>query len=157
MNGLNARRPAIHRKTNDDLALKLLSCITNDLSPTLAMEAQKELRNPPHLRQFTVPATGKRDYNAAVQSFDEFWRAQFEAGAIRPSPRRGANANTGRVDNAAYADGDEEDEAFVASGAPNSRRVLSRDDLRADPLNAGTAAASATYMTNGGPIANGGG
>ena len=134
LNGLNARRPIGSRKSNDELTLKLLSCITNDLSPTLAMEAQKELRNPPHLRQFTIPGTAERDYGAAVQSFDEFWRAQYECGAIRPSPRRGANAHTGRVENAAIADGDDEyDEAFLANSAA-SRPALSRDELRAEPL-----------------------
>ena len=133
LNGLNARRPAASRKNNDELTLKLLSCITNHLSPTLAMEAAKELRHPPHLRQFTIPGTVQRDFGAAVQYFDEFWRAQFESGAIRPSPRRGSDANTGRVDNAAYVDGDADGDDALISGATN-RPVLSRDELRLEPL-----------------------
>ena len=43
LNGLNARRPENKRKNSDQLTLKLLSLITPDVSPTLNLEAQKEI------------------------------------------------------------------------------------------------------------------
>ena len=65
LTGLNARHPPQYRKNNDELSLKLLSCITADHSPTLAMEAQKELRAAPFGRQFMLP-NGMRDFGGAV-------------------------------------------------------------------------------------------
>ena len=91
--GLNARRPADRRKTDDQMTLKLLSCISHIFSVSLNMEAQKEIRAQPATRLYQDNGTNQRDYGAARDAFDDHWRAQFESGAIKPSPRHGVSGS----------------------------------------------------------------
>jgi len=118
--GLNARRPVGRRKDDNELTLKLLSCLSHQYSVSLSMEAQKETRAQPAARMFHDNVTNQRDYGAARDYFDDLWRAQFAAGAIKPCPRRGATGSV-RADGAAVAnDGDECyecDGAFVTNSS----------------------------------------
>ena len=44
LNGINARHPENVRKNNNDLTLRLLDSIDDNLLPTMAMDALKEIR-----------------------------------------------------------------------------------------------------------------
>ena len=114
LSGLNALRPAGRRKDADDMTKKLLSCITPDLSASLSLDAQKELRAPAGSRAFE--SGGHRDFAAAVQAIDELWRSQFEQGAIKPQATRGS----ARPDASALA-------AFDANA-----KTFTIEDLRAE-------------------------
>ena len=111
--GLNARRPADRRKTDDQMTLKLLSCLSHTFSISLNMEAQKEIRAQPAARMFQDNTANQRDYGAARDYYDDLWRAQYAAGAIKPCPRRGATGSV-RADGAALASASDDD-AFVAT------------------------------------------
>jgi hypothetical protein len=50
--GLNAKRPDHMRKDDNAMTLQFLHAITGALSPTMQLDAMKEIRHPPHKRQY---------------------------------------------------------------------------------------------------------
>ena len=133
LGGLNARRPATHRKNNDGLTIKLLSCFTPSAGGmALTLKAHEELRAPAASRLFHDAATGQRDFNAAVQALDELWRSHFHAGAIKPTPRRIVTASSSvRVDGTI----DPHDSANVSSTMHKDRKPkFDLKSLRSQPM-----------------------
>ena len=133
INGLNARRPAAERKDDNALTLKFLSCFTPAINMALSLDAHKELRAAPAARSFHDATTGQRDFAGAVQAFDELWRSQFSAGAIKPMPRRAASGPSVRVDGAAVAglDDNEDDDSGLVTF--NKARTITDAELREEP------------------------
>ena len=133
ISGLNARRPAGRRKDDDDLTLKFLSCFTPAVNMPLSLDAHKELRAAPGARTYHNAATGQRDYTAAVQAFDELWRSQFAAGAIKPMPARRSNLGGSVRADGANVNGESEDDSMVANFGGN-RRTFTETELRGQPI-----------------------
>ena len=100
------------RKDDNDLALRLLHSINGNLSPTMAMDALKEIRAQPDKRQYQNALTGMRNFPTAVQDLDEVWRAIFSQGLIRPVAHRQPGGV--RVEDVSLAEYDNE-EAFIAA------------------------------------------
>ncbi|MAI45673.1 MAG: hypothetical protein CMB79_07290 [Filomicrobium sp.] len=141
LNGLNSLRPPANQKTDDQLTIKLLSCLTAGIEPTLAHEAAKELRAGPAGRMFQVAAVppvvgppavpgvpAHRDFDAAIVFFDDMWRTKFgDTIKARPKSSTSADRST-RADVNALGD---EDEALVAGsfqrGPPVSRVELAKE------------------------------
>ena len=132
LSGLNARRPVAHRKFDDDMTLKLLSCFTHDIDRSLALEVQKEIRAQPGGRLYET--NGHRDFSAARDDLDDLWRAMFTAGAIKPAPAQllqttgGPRADGGLVANFSNA-------LTLADGGTQGRRpLISRSELQGEPM-----------------------
>ena len=144
LNGLNAQRPIAQRKTEDDLTVKLLACLTSGIEATLAHEAAKELRADPGNRQFQVAAVAPvagppaipgvpahRDFQSAVTFFDDLWRTKFRSGDIKARPRGAAGGERNALADVHLADDD--DDAMVVGGfkrgPPISRAELARETI----------------------------
>ena len=135
INGLNSRRPAGMKKSQDDLCKKLLLSITYNLNPTLAHEAALELRATAANRKFHDAVTGERDFSTAATHFDELWRSLFEQNAIRPANRR---APGGRIESVAVTDeayyydggGDPEEYDSVYAASDGGRRQITMAELK---------------------------
>ena len=129
LNGLNARRPADRRKSDDDLTIKLLSCFTSDINQALALDAQKELRS--HMLYWDAAANGGaggRDYAAAISGLDEIWRGMFAAGGITARAARNATGSV-RAEGAMIADDSyEADEAYAATDG--RRRLFTFSEMQ---------------------------
>ena len=102
------------RKDENDLTLRLLHSINGNLSPTMAMDALKEIRAAPDKRLYQNTVTGMRDFSTAIQELDEMWRAIFCQGLIRPAARRQPGGV--RFADVSLAEYDDE-EAFLAASS----------------------------------------
>ena len=145
LNQLNARRPIGRRKTEDELTVKLLSCMTSSIESALGHAADVELRAAPNERKFWVPpvaavvaapgvpavagAPGRRDFAAAVTWFDDLWNSKIKDHVITTRNPRAATGESARV--AAATDVDED--GVYAVGKPRPPPI-SRDSMAREAI-----------------------
>ena len=145
LNQLNARRPIGRRKTEDELTVKLLSCMTSSIESALGHAADVELRAAPNERKFWVPpvaavvaapgvpavagAPGRRDFAAAVTWFDDLWNSKIKDHVITTRNPRAATGESARV--AAATDVDED--GVYAVGTPRPPPI-SRDSMAREAI-----------------------
>ena len=138
LRGVNARRPQNHRKSEDDMTIKFLSCFDHTIDKALSLDSQKEIRAAAGSRMYEN--NGHRDFDAAVHAYDDIWRALFRAGAITAAPaRRGQIASGVRPDGGLIAGDGDEDDALLAGGGNRRgekarRPLVTRSELRAEPV-----------------------
>mmetsp|Transcript_113615 Transcript_113615/g.157155 ORF Transcript_113615/g.157155 Transcript_113615/m.157155 type:complete len:541 (+) Transcript_113615:2084-3706(+) len=92
LHSLNAKRPSNKQKTNDQLVIKVLSCITSDISESLAHKCQEEIAAPPSQRKYWTD--NERDAIKLKADLQPLWKIKFNQGAIS-TPKEGGRRATG--------------------------------------------------------------
>ena len=113
--GLNAKRPESMRKDDNAMTLQFLHAITGALSPSMQLDAMKEIRAPVAKRQYMHQITGMRDFSACVADIDMQWRTIFRTGQIASQSRRQPGGVRIADVSVAEADDYDDEEAYYTS------------------------------------------
>mmetsp|Transcript_25311 Transcript_25311/g.76785 ORF Transcript_25311/g.76785 Transcript_25311/m.76785 type:complete len:651 (-) Transcript_25311:310-2262(-) len=93
LHSLNAKRPSNRQKSKDQLVIKVLSCITPDISESLAHTCQEEIAAAPSKRKFWT--NNQRDILKLKADLQPLWRIKFNQGAITIPKESGRRATGG--------------------------------------------------------------
>lgn len=111
--GLNTRRPAARRYTEDEIVEKMLSCFKPGISEALSHTAMVELATDIEHCRFIYPVAAgaglpaRRSLQALLEFMEPLWRLSFQQGGIRGGRR-------GHAADGALLATDEDDTAFLA-------------------------------------------